>query len=177
MKRKERRWVTILFTLWRHFKLIRDTHEDAWASKGNRNFLLWPRLLILHRFDLLVLQPEKVTSLLITNFSVNSKFVLMLRFFHQEKMTISVILREKKARRMEVYGGLKLKTSQIKEGKHERFLSHSLFLSVRVAAEHEADSRLDPVSCVGPHVCCVWWLLSVLRLPLHTGRRCEGSLW
>lgn len=89
----------------------------------------------------------------------------MLRLFHQEKMTISVILREKKARRMDVYGGLKLKTSQIKEGKHERFLSHSLFLSVRVATEHEADSRLDPpVSLM--------FAVSVL----HTGRRCESSL-
>lgn len=109
-----------------------------------------------------------VTSLLITNFSVNSKFVLMLRLLHQEKMTVSVILREKKARRMDVYGGLKLKTSQIKEGKHERFLSHSLFLSVRVATEHEADSWLDPPR--QPHVCCVcpphWsqvWELSVIN--------------
>lgn len=88
----------------------------------------------------------------------------MLRLFHQEKMTISVILREKRARRMDVYGGLKLKTSQIKEGKHERFLSHSLFLSVRVATEHEADSRLDPpVSCVGSS--CLLCLVASLGTP------------
>lgn len=59
---------------------------------------------------------------------------------------------------MDVYGGLKLKTSQIKEGKHERFLSHSLFLSVRVATEHEADSRLDPP----PSASCLLRLSSTL---------------
>lgn len=97
--------------------------------------------------------------------------------FPSRKMTISVILREKKARRMDVYGGLKLKTSQIKEGKHERLLSHSLFLSVHVATEHEADSRLDPPR--QPHVCCVcpphWsqvWELSVINWQPVQGGRC-----
>lgn len=59
---------------------------------------------------------------------------------------------------MDVYGGLKLKTSQIKEGKHERLLSHSLFLSVHVATEHEADSRLDPP----PSASCLLCLSSTL---------------
>lgn len=87
-------------------------------------------------------------------FSVSSKFVLVLRFFNQGKMTISVILREKKARRMEVYGGLKLKTSQIKEGKHERFFSPSLFFDILGST---------PVSCVGSS--CLLCLVASLGTP------------